>query len=136
MYQWMDLQLGWDRLQALLAPEQNGISREQARKLGSILATRDWQLLHRCILLLMRECSEQAALSILHDPHAPSAASSRGADAKDERLLMRLIQSWLSYRSWLSYVCGTFTHHAGTACQTHLVCLLAAQRSNERIDQV
>jgi len=139
LYRWWDLQLGWDRLEALLAPEQLGVALsastrsdiDQARKVASILAARDWELLHRGALLLLIECSEQVARAILIDP----LQLPRPDSAADERLLGRLLDSWRSYSRWLSHVCGTFAHHAGSTCRTHLVCLLAAQRSNERVDQ-
>lgn len=179
LYKWFDLQLGWDRLEALLAPERlgsdNGASSATAapsdgataRKLSSILAARDWLLLHNCVLLLQLECSEQIANAVLEDAAAvddvppsqspqshpaveagspttaPPLVVSPAASATlphhdasaDERVLVRLIRGWRAYQRWLSHVCGTFAHHAGSSCGTHLVCLLAAQRSTERLDQ-
>lgn len=101
LYRWWDLQLGWDRLEALLAPEQLGVALsagtrsdiDQARKVASILAARDWELLHRGALLLLIECSEQVARAILIDPHQLPRPDS----AADERLLGRLLDTWRSY---------------------------------------
>ncbi len=182
LYSWFDLQKGWDKLEALLAPEATQRDAIQARKLSSILAARDWQLLHRCVLLLQAECSEQHACAVLEDLAATAAAASEAtvsasaavasapatsgpstlgsanashdvsgsANAShdgsgtasdshdvsaDERLLVRLLHSWRAYQRWLACLCGAFAHHAGSTCRTHLVCLLAAERSNERVDQ-
>ena len=135
LYRWLDLQLGWDRLEMLLAPESSQRDATQARKLASILAARDWQLLHRCVLRLQMECSEQHALATLEDTLAPGLARLTAHDAAaDERLLARLMRSWRAYEQWLARVCGAFAHHAGSPCQAHLICLLAAERSNERLD--
>uniref|UniRef100_A0A7S2N2V7 F-box domain-containing protein n=1 Tax=Haptolina brevifila TaxID=156173 RepID=A0A7S2N2V7_9EUKA len=151
LYRWMDLQCGWDRLEALLAPEQLGVALRAgsrannidqvpvARKLSSILAARDWMLLHRCVLLLLMECAEQVARSLLSisvlEP-STSRLPEQASEIADEQLLLQaLIEKWHAYSRWLSHVCGTFAHHAGTTCRTHLICLLAAERSNERIDQ-
>ncbi|KOO23405.1 hypothetical protein Ctob_005207 [Chrysochromulina tobinii] len=42
-----ELVKGWDKLEALLAPDATQRDPTQARKLSSILAARDWHLLHR-----------------------------------------------------------------------------------------
>ena len=39
-------------------------ARTQARKLACILAARDWELLHRCVLFIQLECAEQLARAI------------------------------------------------------------------------
>ena len=46
-----------------------------ARKLGTILAARDWERLLECVLLLQFECAEQLAERVLLDPEAASAAT-------------------------------------------------------------
>lgn len=164
LYSWSYLQKGWDKLEALLAPDATQRDPTQARKLSSILAARDWQLLHRCVLVILAECSEQHACVVLEDLAASNAASEAIAVASasaspsasayalscnpigiphasahdtsaDERLLVRLLHSWRAYSRWLAHVCGAFAHHAASTCRTHLVCLLAAERCRERVDQ-
>jgi hypothetical protein len=200
LYSWSYLQKGWDKLEALLAPDATQRDPTQARKLSSILAARDWQLLHRCVLVILAECSEQHACVVLEEPAASNAASEAIAVASasaspsasayalsfatastssqatlepdrdpsfaghagtrsgslirrprwnpigiphasahdtsaDERLLVRLLHSWRAYSRWLAHVCGAFAHHAASTCRTHLVCLLAAERCRERVDQ-
>jgi hypothetical protein len=49
--------------------------------------------------------------------------------------LVRLLHSWRAYSRWLAHVCGAFAHHAASTCRTHLVCLLAAERCREHVDQ-
>lgn len=182
LYSWSYLQKGWDKLEALLAPDAIQRDPTQARKLSSILAARDWQLLHRCVLVILAECSEQHACVVLEDlatststaaseatavasasASAPASASPSASayalstastysqatlepdrrdhscpahdTSADERLLVRLLQSWRAYSRWLAHVCGAFAHHAASTCRTHLVCLLAAERCRERVDQ-
>ena len=137
-------------------------TRRQARKLGAILASRDWQQLHTCVLMLQLECAEQLAASILAavrlettegqprltavetveaaaqaaaEAEAAAAAAAERLAAADERLLVLLIDGWRCYSRWLSGVCGCFAHHSTSTCRSHLVCLLAAQRSSEAVDQ-
>ena len=198
LLRWMDLQIGWTRLEAMLAPdaglEESGASsspqpsprtvrpggrrrkrdgdeddpsaetesslasstavapsaalatlgglelsfsapsRLKARKLASILAARNWELLHRCVLLLQLECAEQLARAIVPRTSHPQPSDETLAVA-DELLLVRVVEGWRSYNRWLSGLCGCFAHHAGSSCRTHLICLLAAQRSTENVDQ-
>ena len=135
------------------SPWRDGLSlsapaRTQARKLAGILAARNWEQLHSCVLYMQLECAEQLARAI-----APKARVVRAAEegasaeeaaedgtvaheaAEDEALLVRLIHGWRRFHEWLAGLCGCFSHYAGSPCRTHLICLLAAQRSNERVDQ-
>ena len=148
-YAWFDLQKGWDRLEVLLAPEHLGTpsGSAQARKLSTILAARDWEQLHRCVLLLQIECAESICKSIIvreRHPVSPAVVAAQTATIPapatadqfaDERLLKRLLVGWQSYSTWLSHLCGAFAHHAGTPCRAHLICLLAGLRSHEQVDQ-
>ena len=126
-------------------------ARQQARKLASILATRDWDRLHRCVVFLQLECAEQLAASLLPvlgppgllaEPSALAALPSSSntaqqllCEGQDEALLVRVLEGWRAFSRWLGGVCGCFAHQSGTSCSGHLLCLLAAQRSRERLDQ-
>ena len=137
-------------------------ARMQSRKLASILAARDWEQLHACVLYLQLEVAEQLARALAprtnrgtytqrDDASATSDAPGEvkgddggevtrlACDAQvavaDEVLVVGLIHGWRRFKEWLSGLCGCFAHYAGSACRTHLICLLAAQRSNERVDQ-
>ena len=158
---WFELQKGWDRLELILdaaladgggrgvgggssegAAGGNGAAhtgelmtarRLQARKLGVILAARDWERLYSCVLLLQLECAEAFARTI--DVPSPAGAGDAQSARDDEAILAATLRAFGAYSSWLDLVAGCFAHQPGSPCSSHLCCRIAEQRGKERVEQ-